>query len=66
MICVAANSYMNVLSNKGKGMQNSSEQFSWGGRWGERYVTTLITAAKETNKYQVSNQADKCQISTVR
>ena len=44
-------------------MQSSSEQPLVGE---ERYVTTLITAAKETNKYQVSNQADKCQISTVR
>ena len=35
-----------VLSNKGKGMQSSSEQPLVGE---ERYVTTLITAAKETN-----------------
>ena len=34
-----------VLSNKGKGMQSSSEQPLVGE---ERYVTTLITAAKET------------------
>ena len=34
-----------VLSNKGKGMQISSEQ-PLGGE--ERYVTTRITAAKET------------------
>ena len=36
-----------VLSNKGKGMQSSSEQPLVGE---ERYVTTRITAAKETNK----------------
>ena len=35
-----------VLSNKGKGMQSSSEQPLVGE---ERYVTTRITAAKETN-----------------
>ena len=35
-----------VLRNKGKGMQRSSEQPLVGE---ERYVTTLITAAKETN-----------------
>ena len=34
-----------VLSNKGKGMQTSSEQPLVGE---ERYVTILITAAKET------------------
>ena len=34
-----------VLSNKGKGMQSSSEQPLVGE---ERYVTTRITAAKET------------------
>ena len=34
-----------VLSNKGKGMQSSSKQPLVGD---ERYVTTLITAAKET------------------
>ena len=34
-----------VLSNKGKGMQSSSEQPLAGE---ERYVTTRITAAKET------------------
>ena len=34
-----------VLSNKGKGMQSSSEQPLVGE---ERYVTTLITVAKET------------------
>ena len=34
-----------VLRNKGKGMQRSSEQPLVGE---ERYVTTLITAAKET------------------
>ena len=34
-----------VLSNKEKGMQNSREQPLVGE---ERYVTTLITAAKET------------------
>ena len=36
-----------VLSNKGKGMQSSSEQPLVGE---ERYVTTRITAAKETNQ----------------
>ena len=36
-----------VLSNKGKGMQSSSEQPLVGE---ERYVTTRITAAKETTK----------------
>ena len=34
-----------VLSNKGKGIQSSSEQPLVGE---ERYVTTLITTAKET------------------
>ena len=34
-----------VFSNKGKGMQSSSEQPLVGE---ERYVTTLIMAAKET------------------
>ena len=38
-----------VLSNKGKGMQSSSEQPLVGE---ERYVTTRITAAKETNPNQ--------------
>ena len=37
-----------VLSNKGKGMQSSSEQPLVGE---ERYVTTRITAAKETTSY---------------
>ena len=37
-----------VLSNKGKGMQSSSEQLLVGE---ERYVTTRITAAKETSKH---------------
>ena len=36
-----------VLSNKGKGMQSSSEQPLVGE---EHCVTTLITAAKETSK----------------
>ena len=35
-----------VFGNKGKGMQSSSEQPLVGE---ERYVTTLITAAKETS-----------------
>ena len=35
-----------VLTNKGKGMQSSSEQPLVGE---EHCVTTLITAAKETN-----------------
>ena len=38
-----------VLSNKGKGMQSSSEQPLVGE---ERYVTTRITAAKETTVVQ--------------
>ena len=38
-----------VLSNKGKGMQSSSEQPVVGE---ERYVTTRITAAKETTILQ--------------
>ena len=38
-----------VLSNKGKGMQSSSEQPLVGE---ERYVTTRITAAKETKRQQ--------------
>ena len=38
-----------VLSNKGKGMQSSSEQPLVGE---ERYVTARITAAKETNQMQ--------------
>ena len=38
-----------VLSNKGKGMQSSSEQPLVGE---ERYVTTRITAAKETSVIQ--------------
>ena len=36
-----------VLSNKGKGMQSSREQPLVGE---ERYVTTRITAAKETRE----------------
>ena len=40
-----------VLSNKGKGMQSSSEQPLVGE---ERYVTTRITAAKETNLDQTA------------
>ena len=37
-----------VLSNKGKGMQSSSEQPLVGE---ERYVTTRITAAKESTEF---------------
>ena len=44
-----------VLSNKGKGMQSSSEQPFVGE---ERYVTTRITAAKET-KTQVEGRTIK-------
>ena len=40
-----------VLSNKGKGMQSSSEQPLVGE---ERYVTTRITAAKETKSAWVT------------
>ena len=39
-----------VLSNKGKGMQSSSEQPLVGE---ERYVTTQITAAKEITNTDV-------------
>ena len=42
-----------VLSNKGKGMQSSSEQPLVGE---ERYVTTRITAAKETRDILVASQ----------
>ena len=42
-----------VLSNKGKGMQSSSEQPLVGE---ERYVTTRITAAKETRIKVISFQ----------
>ena len=48
-----------VLSNKGKGMQSSSEQPLVGE---ERYVTTLITAAKETRGgggEEIKNKAGK-------
>ena len=48
MIGAAANSYMHVVGsscNKGKGRQSLSEQPLVGE---ERYVTTLIMAAKET------------------
>ena len=41
-----------VLSNKGKEMQSSSEQPLVGE---ERYVTTLITAAKETTNCPAGN-----------
>ena len=41
-----------VLSNKGKGMQSSSEQPLVGE---ERYVTTRITAAKETKLHSGKN-----------
>ena len=41
-----------VLSNKGKGMQSSSEQPLVGE---ERYVTTRITAAKETRVIQAKS-----------
>ena len=40
-----------VLSNKGKGMQSSSEQPLVGE---ERYVTTRITAAKETTGWETN------------
>ena len=42
-----------VLSNKGKGMQSSSEQPLVGE---ERYVTTRLTAAKETRENRESWQ----------
>ena len=42
-----------VLRNKGKGMQRSSEQPLVGE---ERYVTTLITAAKETRELTKSGK----------
>ena len=44
-----------VLSNKGKGMRSSSEQPLVGE---ERYVTTLITAAKETRTLVVIKYMD--------
>ena len=44
-----------VLSNKGKGMQSLSEQLLVGE---ERYVTTLITAAKETRTLVVIKYMD--------
>ena len=42
-----------VLSNKGKGMQSSSEQPLVGE---ERYVTTRITAAKETKEHMATSR----------
>ena len=45
-----------VLSNKGKGMQSSSEQPLVGE---ERYVTNRITAAKETNVSRVSPSSER-------
>ena len=42
-----------LLVNLRKGMQRSSEQPLVGE---ERYVTTLITAAKETSKYLVGSR----------
>ena len=49
-----------VLSNKGKGMQSSSEQPLVGE---EHCVTTLITAAKETkDKYTVHIFAAKLRL----
>ena len=42
-----------VLSNKGKGMQSSSEQPLVGE---EHCVTTLITAAKETRATRAENK----------
>ena len=47
-----------VLSNKGKGMQSSSEQPLVGE---ERYVTTRITAAKETRN--LANLAKRTNLS---
>ena len=49
-----------VLSNKGKGMQSSSEQPLVGE---ERYVTTRITAAKETTSFTDGINSDSfCEI----
>ena len=56
MIGAAANSLtcmLLVFSNKGKGMRSSSEQPLVGE---ERYVTTLITAAKETRSHIFQEQ----------
>ena len=47
-----------VLSNKGKGMQSSSEQPLVGEN---RYVTTRITAAKETIVQQATLKMIRCQ-----
>ena len=49
-----------VLSNKGEGMQNSSEQPLAGE---EHCVTTLITAAKETSVTVVTTNLLICKIS---
>ena len=45
-----------VLRNKGKGMQSSSEQPLVGE---ERYVTTRITTAKETNPTKALQKVNK-------
>ena len=50
-----------VLSNKGKGMQSSSEQPLVGE---ERYVTTRITAAKETTALE--NNMEKNHVKSLR
>ena len=55
-----------VLSNKGKGMQSSSDQPLVGE---ERYVTTRITAAKETIAWVVELKyfhVIVCWVATVR
>ena len=52
-----------VLSNKGKGMQSSSEQPLVGE---ERYVTTRITAAKETNIEPTFSYLEKKIMSSLR
>ena len=49
-----------VLRNKGKGMQRSSEQPLVGE---ERYVTTLITAAKETIEQPTLQQKSEVEFS---
>ena len=51
-----------VLSDKGKGMQSSSEQPLVGE---EHCVTTLITAAKETTKYRATLKLNKRKINFV-
>ena len=55
--CSAVTCTLLVLSNKGKGMQSSSEKPLVGE---ERYVMTLITAAKETKSIVVRSTRAFC------